>query len=740
MSVRLRSLESITNKKHNDPISLPLMDKPVSEYFNEFVFGPEARRKYLPIEILEKMTYCIDNDVPIDMETADFIAVGLKNWAIDHQVTHYTHWFQPLTGKTSEKHDTFFKFDKNWRAIEKLSGNELIMQEPDGSSFPTGGLRSTHEARSYTVWDPTSPIFIRRTKFGRTLCVPAFLISYNGESLDMKAPLLKSMRLINKTATKVCNLFDTKINKVIPTLGWEQEYFVVDESLFNARPDLVLCGRTLYGNGSARGQQLSDHYFGAIPERVYNFIIEFEQEALRLGIPIKTRHNEVAPNQFECAPHFEFANIAADHNLLLMDKIDKVAIRHGLRVLINEKPFQGINGSGKHNNWSLATDTGINLLEPGDEPNKNMMFLTFFINTLSAVHKHSDLLRASVASAGNDHRLGANEAPPAIISAFIGDNMEHALNAFMNDAELEHVNPDNSANLDYLLVPFQRQHTTDRNRTSPFPFTGNKFEFRAPGSSVNVSLPMTVLNVIVADQLNMFLDKVNSEMEKYSTSEMKESEKAAKVQDIIKDILKDEYQKCKPVLFNGDNYDKEWIEEAEKRGLSNLKSTPDALKVYLKQSNIDLFERNGIYTKREIEARYNVAIEEYLHKLEIEALLVDEIAQTMVIPGVVSYQNDLIKNVQGLKDLGLLNESEAHKNQLLKISNHLEGMIQNLENLDLLRKDAAVMDDMQFKAEFYNDKIKPVFDIIRHHADKLEMIVDDKFWQLPKYRELLFLH
>jgi glutamine synthetase len=735
MSVRLKSLEKITSKKNSDTMSVPLMEKPVSEYFNEFVFGPEAKKKYLPIEILEKLTHCTDNNIPLDKETADFIAIGLKNWAIDHQVTHYTHWFQPLTGKTSEKHDTFFQFDKNWRAIEKMSGNELIMQEPDGSSFPTGGLRTTHEARSYTVWDPTSPIFIRRTKFGRALCIPAILISYTGESLDMKAPLLKSINLINKVATNVCKMFDTSINKVLPTLGWEQEYFVVDESLFNARPDLVLCGRTLYGNASARGQQLADHYFGAIPERVYNFIIEFEQEALRLGIPIKTRHNEVAPNQFECAPHFEYANIAADHNLLLMDKIDKVAIRHGLRVLINEKPFQGINGSGKHNNWSLATDTGKNLLEPGAEPHKNTIFLTFFINTLAAVHKHADLLRASIASAGNDHRLGANEAPPAIISAFIGKNMENALKAFINKSDT--IEDDNTFNdnLDYLMVPFKKQHSTDRNRTSPFPFTGNKFEFRAPGSSANVSLPMTVLNVIVADQLKEFMDKVQSKLSDNGDSSNKEN-----IENIIREVLIDELNKLSPILFDGDNYEKEWIEEAEKRGLPNLKTTPEALKVYLDRKNIDLFERNEIYKEREVIARYNVFIEEYVNKLEIEAVLVDEIAHTMIIPAVVNYQNDLIKNVQGLKELGLLNESEAHKNQLLRISNHLEGMIKNLELLEEYRRDISNQNDTQTKAEMYANKIKPLFETIRNHADKLEMIVDDKFWQLPKYRELLFLH
>ncbi|HRP01925.1 MAG TPA: glutamine synthetase III [Candidatus Kapabacteria bacterium] len=725
---RYYRLQNLSKLKQNDCAEQEFEFKPVSEYFNEFVFGPEAKKKYLPNDIVEKLNETITNHTQLELEVAEIVSMGLKNWAIDNGVTHYTHWFQPLTGKTSEKHDTFFKFDKNWRAIEQLSGNELIVQEPDGSSFPTGGLRSTHEARSYTMWDPTSPIFIRRTKFGRTLCIPAILISYSGESLDMKAPLLKSMKIIDEAATKVCKLFDKNITRVTPTLGWEQEYFVVDEQLYNARPDLVLSGRTLFGNASARNQQLADHYFGTIPERVYNFIIEFEQEALRLGIPIKTRHNEVAPNQFECAPHFEFANIAADHNLLLMDNIDKIAIKHGLRVLLHEKPFQGINGSGKHNNFSMATNTGLNLLEPGNHPASNLMFLTFFINTIKSIADNGDLLRSAIANAGNDHRLGAHEAPPAIISVFIGDNMQHALNSFLNDA-IGELNEEFTEKLsDFALVPFKKQHTTDRNRTSPFPFTGNKFEFRAAGSSVNVSQPMTILNTIVADQLNHFYNKV----EKLIIDGMQ-------TEDAIRATLKEVYYESEKIIFDGDNYSEEWIDEAEKRGLPNLKNTPEALKVMLNKKNVELLERNNIFKQHEIEARYNVSLEEYINKLEIEALLVSEIAQTMIIPSVVSYQNELILNVQGLNNLGLVNEANTHKNQLIKISNHLEGIISNVEKMEQAKQEMDSL-SLQEKAIYYNDKIRPFFDIIRFHADKLELIVDDKHWQLPKYRELLFLH
>ncbi len=729
MTLRLSSLQNIAAKKSYDTSYLKPMDKPVSEYFNQFVFGPEAKKKYLPIEIYEKFEYCLENDIPIDAETADLIAIGLKNWAIDHGVTHYTHWFQPLTGKTSEKHDTFFKFDKNWRAIEKLSGNELIVQEPDGSSFPSGGLRSTHNARSYTIWDPKSPIFIRRNKLGKTLCVPAILVSYTGESLDMKSPLLKSMKLLNNVAVSVCKYFDEKVTRVTPTLGWEQEYFVVDESLFNARPDLILCGRTLYGNASARGQQLEDHYFASIPERVYNFIIDFEQEALRLGIPIKTRHNEVAPNQFECAPHFEYANIAADHNLLLMDKIDRVAKRHGLRVLMHEKPFNGLNGSGKHNNWSMATNTGRNLLEPGDNPIENLMFMTFFVNTIYAVYKHADLLRASIANTGNEHRLGANEAPPAIISVFVGDNMQRALNAFKLGQNYSETDPYINSGLEHLLVPFHKLHTTDRNRTSPFPFTGNKFEFRAVGSSVNVSNPMTILNLIVADTLFDFKNKVD---ELISTGNSKEQ--------AIRNVLINMLDESENIIFNGDNYSSEWVEEAERRGLPNLKTTPQALGVMITDANIEFLTKSGVFTKDEIVSRYRVALLEYIHKLEIEAVLVDEIAQTIIIPSVVAYQNELIKNVTGLKELGLQTEAETHKNQLIKISNHLEGMIKHLDSLDHERKNASKIFNENEKAEYFSTKVKPLFDAIRFHADKLELMVDDKFWQLPKYRELLFLH
>lgn len=724
---RYNRIQNLSRHKFAELSNSTPLFKPVSDYFNELVFDYEAKKKYLPDDIIEKLDNSIDNYVKLEQKVTDIIAMGVKNWAVDNGVTHYTHWFQPLNGRTSEKHDTFFKFDKNWNAIEHLSGTELVIQEPDGSSFPTGGLRNTYQARSYTLWDPSSPFFIRKTKFGRTLCIPAILVSYTGESLDMKAPLLKSIKLIDQIATKVCNLFDTNITKVSPTLGWEQEYFVVDEQLYNARPDLVLCGRTLFGNASARNQQLADHYFGSIPERVYNFIIEFEQEALQLGIPIKTRHNEVAPNQFECAPHFEYCNIATDHNLLLMDNIDSVAKRHGLRVLLHEKPFSGINGSGKHNNWSLATNTGINLLEPGNNPQDNILFLTFFINIIKAIYDNGDLLRASIANAGNEHRLGAHEAPPAIISVFIGEFMQDLLDKFLNNKKNIN-NNDNNNNIDFSLVPFEKLHLTDRNRTSPFPFTSNKFEFRACGSSANVSQPVTILNTIIADQLNQFYTKVTELINQ-----------GIDKNEAIQKTLKQEFINSKDIIFDGNNYSKEWIEEAKRRNLPNLLSTPEALSAMLFEKNIDILVRNNIFNKEEIEARYRVALEEYINKIEIEALLIDEIAHTIIIPSVVNYQNELINNVQGLKNLGFANESQQHTNQLIKISNNLEGIITNLEKMEELRNLTKTM-HIELKAKSYSEDIKPLFDLIRNYADKLELIVDDKHWQLPKYRELLFLH
>jgi glutamine synthetase len=731
MSVRLGALQNISSQKKKYGDISSSMEVPVSNYYNKLVFDQAQQKKYLVNEAYEKLQDCIQSNSQLDYQTADLIANGLKNWAIDNEVTHYTHWFQPLTGKTSEKHDTFFKFDRDWNAIEEFEGQELIVQEPDGSSFPSGGLRDTARARGYSIWDPTSNPFIRVTRTGRTLCIPATLITYTGESLDLKSPLLRSINILNDAAVSVCKYFDENINKVYPNLGWEQEYFVVDESLFNARPDLILCGRTLFGNASARGQQLDDHYFATIPERVHDFIIDFEQESLKVGIPIKTRHNEVAPNQFECAPHFEHANISVDHNQLLMDMIDRVAKRHGLRVLLHEKPFAGLNGSGKHNNWSLATNTGINLFDPGDNPRQNLRFLSFFINVIKAVHDNAELLRASIANVGNEHRLGANEAPPAIISVFTGKTMEKILNDFRDDVvgdNTEYADKDKLV-LNYSKFPYIKRHTADRNRTSPFPFTGNKFEFRAAGSSSNCATPNTILNLIVADQLKKFKKDVDTLLESGTPQD-----------EAIETTLRNYYKETEKIVFNGDNYSEEWVKEAEKRGLPNIKSTPEALEVYLKKESCDLFTSNGLFTKEEVQARYNVFIEEYIHKLDIEAVLIEEIANTQIIPAVVKYQNEILDNVERMKRIGLNIESENHKNKLIQISEHLEIMLQSLNSMEDERKIAKSLDTEGEKARHYFYKVKPFFEIIRNHADRLELLVDDRYWPLPKYRELLFMH
>lgn len=728
MSIRIESLQNIVSKKHQEPHNVVRMELPVSQYYNQLVFDQKSRQRYLTKETFDEFEHALASGAPIDARLADNFANGLKNWALELGVTHYTHWFHPLTGKTSEKHDTFFNFDKSGKAIEEFRGDHLVRQEPDGSSFPSGGLRDTSKARSYTIWDPTSPPFIRISRNGRTLCIPAVLITYKGESTDLKGPLLKSIKAINDAAVEIYQYFDTNVKKITPTLGWEQEYFVVDESLFYSRPDLVLCGRTLFGNVSARNQQLEDHYFATIPERVYDFIIELEQEALKLGIPIKTRHNEVAPNQFECAPHFEFVNIAADHNQLLMDKIDLIARRHRLRALLHEKPFAGINGSGKHNNWSMMSDTGVNLLDPGDEPQKNLRFLTFFINTIKAVHKYSDVLRAAIANTGNEHRLGANEAPPAIISVFTGEYLAKVLDNFKNDSQ-EHVEFKTILNPDFSQITDIKIDSGDRNRTSPFPFTGNKFEFRAVGSSDNVSKPMTYLNVIVADQLRKFKHEVDALIAGGADKET-----------AIKQILKKYLVESESVIFNGDNYSEEWVQEASKRGLSNIKSTAEALEVLTRAEVIELFKRNNIYSEKETLARYNVYMHEYLHKIEIEANLVSEIANTMILPAAIEYQKDLIRAVKEMEQIDLVAEAELHKNSIRKIAAHLEAISRSLESLEEERNKAEAMPRALDQAKHYYYGIKPILETIRLHADKLEQTIDDKYWPLPKYREMLFMY
>jgi len=702
----------------------------ISDIYGKLVFNSNAMKKYISKDVLSNFHSAIEKQEKIDRYTADFIAEGMRNWALDNNVTHYTHWFQPMTGKTAEKHDTFFRLSESNLAIEEFSGKELIQQEPDASSFPSGGLRQTHQARGYTIWDPSSPVFIRETNNTRTMCIPSFFISYTGESLDLKTPLIKSINAVDKAATAVSSLFDESVARVIPTLGWEQEYFVIDEALFNTRPDLVLCGRTLYGKASPRGQQLEDHYFGTIPERVSEFMSDFEYECYRLGIPIKTRHNEVAPTQFECAPHFEFANIAADHNQYLMDIIDLVAKRHKLRILLHEKPFAGLNGSGKHNNWSLMNDKGENLLNPGDNPADNLRFLTFFVCTISAVYKHADLLRAAIANAGNEHRLGANEAPPAIISIFIGDYLTNILENVNNlqDEKIDTTST-NSFTLNIERIANLELDSNDRNRTSPFAFTSNKFEFRAVGSSVNVSKPITILNTIVADELNRFKSDVDILM----------NDGADKNQSIIETIGKF-YEESKKILFNGNNYSADWVKEAEERGLSNITNTPDALSVYLREESIELFERNNVLTRNEIVARYNVFAEEYIKRIDIESHLIEELARTMIIPSAINYQNELIKNVKGLKDIGLSEESFFLIQIIKEISYNLKKMKLALDKLNVEHKSAHAIKDLSQEAVAFSTKVKPVFDEIRFFADKLEMIVEDKHWSLPKYRELLFLH
>lgn len=703
----------------------------ISSIFNSNVFTGRAIREYLSDEAFRSLMASIKAGAKIDRRMADQIAAGMKAWAEERGVTHFTHWFQPLTGTTAEKHDSFFTIKADGTALELFDGDALIQQESDASSFPNGGIRATFEARGYTAWDPSSPPFIMETGFGKTLCIPTIFIAYNGESLDNKAPLLKSVAALDKAAVEVCNYFDKNISKVTVTLGWEQEYFIVDETLANARPDLVMCGRTLLGHTPAKGQQLEDHYFGSIPERVFSFMQDFEQEAYKLGIPLHTRHNEVAPGQFECAPIFEEVNIAVDHNSLLMDLMNKVAKRHKLKVLFHEKPFKGVNGSGKHNNWSLATDTGINLLAPGKTPRTNLMFLTFFINTIKAVHDYADLLRASIASASNDYRLGANEAPPAIISVFAGTYLSQVLD------EIEERVKDKFSEQDEVIlkldihkqIPELLMDNTDRNRTSPFAFTGNKFEFRAVGSTANCGSPMTVLNTIVAETLRNFKTEVDALIEKGEKKEI-----------AILHILRDYIISSKNIRFEGDNYSEEWAREAARRGLSNFKTTPEALEALVTESAKKVFISNRIFTSREMEARHEIMLEEYIKKVQIEARILGYLATNHILPAAVTYQNSLIQNIKGLKELGLDEDTySAQLNLVAVVSRHIKNINDNVVAMIEARKRANKTEDTRQRAYMYCHEVKSYFEVIRHHCDKLELIVEDKLWPLPKYRELLFL-
>jgi glutamine synthetase len=653
----------------------------------------------------------------------------MKEWAISKGATHYTHWFQPLTGATAEKHDAFFETIEDGTAIEKFGGGQLVQQEPDASSFPNGGIRNTFEARGYTAWDPTSPAFI----YGTTLCIPTVFVAYTGEALDNKTPLLRALNVVDDAATAVAKYFDKNVTKVNPTLGWEQEYFLIDKSLAKTRPDINLAGRTLLGHASAKGQQLDDHYFGSIPSRVLNYMRDLETECMLLGIPVKTRHNEVAPNQFELAPIFEETNLAVDHNSLLMDVMDKVADRHQFKILFHEKPFAGVNGSGKHNNWSLATNTGVNLLAPGTTPMKNLQFLTFFINTIKAVNDYEELIRASIASASNDHRLGANEAPPAIISVFIGSQLTEVLD------ELEKVtngklSPQEKTELKLNVVgkiPEILLDNTDRNRTSPFAFTGNKFEFRAVGSMSNCAKPMTVLNAIVAKQLFDFKKKVDSLVK----------EKKMKKDDAIFNELREYIKDSKRIRFEGDGYGDAWEKEAKKRGLSNSKTTPEALKAQVSKSTIALYEELGIMSKVEIEARHEIEVEEYAKRIQIEARILGDIARNHVIPTAIKYQNILIENVQGLKVIYGNQFKKLAKEQMdliEQISEHIAKINSGITNMINERKKANKISHPEKLAFAYCDDVKPYFEVIRYHCDKLELMVDDEIWPLTKYRELLF--
>ena len=728
-SLRFKAINDLTNSANGKEV---VRATKITAIFNENVFTLKVAREFLSDEAYKSLVASVKGAKKIDRSVANQIASGLRQWAELKGVTHFTHWFQPLTGSSAEKHDSFFTLKGDGTPIETFDGDTLIQQEPDASSFPSGGLRATFEARGYTAWDPSSPAFIMEIAQGKTLCIPTIFVSYTGEVLDYKAPLLRALEALNKNAVEVCNYFDKNVTKVTATLGWEQEYFVVDEAMFNARPDLIASGRTVFGHAPAKGQQLEDHYFGSIPERVYAFMRDFETECYRLGIPLRTRHNEVAPAQFECAPIFEEVSLAVDHNTLLMDIMDRVAKRHKLKVLLHEKPFAGINGSGKHNNWSMATDTGVNLLAPGKTPKTNLMFLTFFVNTIKAVHEYADILRASIASAGNDHRLGANEAPPAIISVFIGQYLYKVLEDVKQRVGDKFDEQDEAIlKLDlHRSIPELLLDNTDRNRTSPFAFTGNKFEFRAVGSAANCANAMTVLNTIMAQTLKEFKKDVDALIEKGEKKEI-----------AIMHVIREYIVSSEKVLFEGDGYSEDWHNEAEKRGLPNVRTTPYALDSMVTDKAKKLFENNNVYSHAELEARHEIELEKYIKKVQIEARIMGEMATSHILPGAIRYQNVLLDNIRGLKDLGL--EDSAYSNQkqiLMKISEHISKVSGLVENMIDARKKANVLTNTREKAIAYSEKIKnEYFDKIRYHVDKLELLVGDHYWQLPKYREMLFL-
>lgn len=726
--LRFKALELVDQRKTVEVIS---SGERRSDSFGKNVFNLDAMRSTMPGEYFKKLQAAIKQGSPVERSVADAVASAMKTWAMAKGATHYTHWFQPLTGATAEKHDSFFDLNSDGRPIENFKGSALVQQEPDASSFPNGGIRNTFEARGYTAWDPTSPAFIIETAGAKTLCIPTIFVAYTGEALDYKAPLLKSLAALEKAAVDVCQYFDKDVNRVSTTLGIEQEYFVVDKALFDARPDLVMTGRTLFGHAPAKGQQLEDHYFGSIPSRVHAFMLDFEEEANKLGIPLRTRHNEVAPNQYECAPTFEDANLAVDHNQLLMDIMDRVAEKHNFKVLLHEKPYAGVNGSGKHNNWAMSTDTGVNLLAPGKRPKENLQFLAFFISTIKAVHTHGDLLRASIASASNDHRLGANEAPPAIMSVFVGSMLDSVMDELERTAKLPLDKGDNIyLKLGIDKIPAILLDNTDRNRTSPFAFTGNKFEFRAVGSSANSSSAMTVLNTIVADQLIEFKKSVDAMIEQGKKKEV-----------AIVDVLRDYVITSKNIRFEGNGYSNEWKEEAERRGLSNIPTTPQALDALVTEASTHIFQRHNIYSHVELHARHEILLEDYIKKIQIESRVMGDLAVNHIIPTAVAYQTKLVNNVRGLRELGLDDEyTQVTVDTIKAISRHVATIKTQVDEMVNARKVANKIEDTRERAIAYCDNVKAHFDVIRRSVDKLELMVADEDWPLVKYRELLFRH
>ena len=726
-TLRFYAIKQALNKK---PIEIEENERR-SALFGRNVFNEDKMRQYLTKEAFSSVMDAILNGTKIERMLADHISTGMKEWAISKCVTHYTHWFQPLTGATAEKHDAFFEPIGNGRAIEKFGGGQLVQQEPDASSFPNGGIRNTFEARGYTAWDPTSPAFI----YGTTLCIPTVFVSYTGEALDYKTPLLRALQAIDSAAVDVCKYFDKNVKKVNTSLGWEQEYFLIDRGLAASRPDILITGRTLLGHSSAKGQQLDDHYFGTIPKRAMQFMRDLETQCMLLGIPVKTRHNEVAPNQFELAPVYDEANLAVDHNSLLMDLMDRVGQRHDFKVLFHEKPFKGVNGSGKHNNWSLSTNTGVNLLAPGKTPMSNLQFLTFFINTIKAVNDNEELVRASIASASNDHRLGANEAPPAIISVFIGEQLTRVLEELENVTDGK-LSPEEKTDLKLNVVgkiPEILLDNTDRNRTSSFAFTGNKFEFRAVGSTANCGKPMTVLSTIVAHQLIEFKAEVDALIDKKG--------KGLKKDEAIFNVLREYIKKSKNILFEGNGYGEAWEIEAKRRGLSNHKTTPEALKAKVSEKTLKMFEDLNVLNRVESISRYEVEMEDYVMHIQIEGRVLGDLARNHVVPTAVKYQNVLIKNVSGLKKIYGDDFKRLAREQMTlieEISEHIESINSNVTKMTNARKEANHLESIEEKATAYCFQVKPFFDDIRYHCDKLELLVDDELWPLTKYRELLF--